>query len=121
MPILQDSCTILTKNTNVARFWQKIHMLQESDRKSISCKNLARSVCIYVQPAGLLQAMVKIHGEFMDSLEEAKTALDELQQLDDDINQPHKHNNPYTWFTMDAINETWNNLLQRVSELGAQN
>ena len=40
--ILQESCKILTKNTNLARFCQKIHSLQEPGRKNISYKNLAR-------------------------------------------------------------------------------
>ena len=37
--ILQESCKILTKNTNLARFCQKIHFLQEPDRKNISERN----------------------------------------------------------------------------------
>ena len=37
---LQESWKILTKNTNLSRFWQKIHFLQEPDRKKISCRNL---------------------------------------------------------------------------------
>ena len=32
----------LDKNTNLARFCQKIHFLQEPDKKNNSCKNIAR-------------------------------------------------------------------------------
>ena len=47
MQILQESCKILTKNTNLARFCQKIYFLQEPDRKKYflqeSSKILARN------------------------------------------------------------------------------
>ena len=40
--MLEESCKTIIKNVNLARFWQKRQILQESDRKVISCKNLAR-------------------------------------------------------------------------------
>ena len=93
------------------------------------------------------------HGEFLDSLNEARVELDELIQLDKEINEqpvitsssqpppsstessqrqlgqrqrgqsPQKQqprsqprqSNPYTWFTIEALNETWDNLMKRVS------
>ena len=42
MYILQESCKTTIKKVNLARFWQKKQILQESDRQVKSCKNLAR-------------------------------------------------------------------------------
>ena len=56
------------------------------------------------------------HTEFLESLEDAKNELEDLVQLDKDINEEGRQANPYTWFTIEAIHETWINLLKRVSE-----
>ena len=39
---MQEPCKTIMKNAKLARFWLKRQILQESDRKVISCKNLAR-------------------------------------------------------------------------------
>ena len=49
----------------------------------------------------------------------AKRDYDTLTQLNEKIKTFNLGPNPYTWFTMEAINETWRNLQKIVRERDA--
>lgn len=57
-----------------------------------------------------LQALREAHGEFQKSLVTAEEDFKHLQALDRQIKSFNVGPNPYTWFTMDALEETWRNL-----------
>lgn len=54
--------------------------------------------------------MREAHAEFHKSLSTAEEDFKQLQLLDKQIKSFNVGPNPYTWFTMDALEETWRNL-----------
>lgn len=56
------------------------------------------------------QALREAHAEFQRSLTTAEDDFKQLQKLDKQIKSFNVGPNPYTWFTMDALEETWRNL-----------
>jgi spectrin alpha len=62
-----------------------------------------------------IRALREAHAEFQKSLTTAKNDFTSLQELDRQIKSFGVGPNPYTWFTMDALEETWRNL-QKVSD-----
>lgn len=57
-----------------------------------------------------ITALREAHGEFHKSLSTAEEDFKQLQELDKQIKSFNVGPNPYTWFTMDALEETWRNL-----------
>ena len=57
-----------------------------------------------------IKALREAHAEFQRSLSTAEQDFKQLQQLDRQIKSFNVGPNPYTWFTMDALEETWRNL-----------
>lgn len=63
--------------------------------------------CIYVL---VIQALREAHEQFKASLSVAEADFNQLAKLDQQIKSFNVGPNPYTWFTMEALEDTWNNL-----------
>lgn len=60
-----------------------------------------------------IKALREAHAQFRASLANAQTDFEHLKTLDRQIKSFQVGPNPYTWFTMEALDETWKNL-QRI-------
>lgn len=56
------------------------------------------------------------HEQFKASLFAAEADFNQLAVLDKQIKSFHVGPNPYTWFTMEALQDTWNNLQKIIKE-----
>merc|ERR1711963_165574 len=56
------------------------------------------------------------HSQFQDSLSSASADFKSLADLDKQIKSFNVGPNPYTWFTMEALEETWRNLQKIITE-----
>lgn len=63
-----------------------------------------------------ISALREAHAEFHKSLSTAAEDFEQLQLLDKQITSFNVGPNPYTWFTMDALEETWHNLQKIIRE-----
>merc|ERR1712079_783912 len=57
-----------------------------------------------------IKSLREAHAQFQASLTAANTDFEALSQLDKQIKSYNVGANPYTWFTMAALEETWRNL-----------
>uniref|UniRef100_A0A3Q3EQ15 EF-hand domain-containing protein n=1 Tax=Kryptolebias marmoratus TaxID=37003 RepID=A0A3Q3EQ15_KRYMA len=57
-----------------------------------------------------IRALREAHEAFRSSLSSAQTDFNQLAELDQQIKSYQVVSNPYTWFTMEALEETWRNL-----------
>lgn len=60
-----------------------------------------------------IKALREAHDQFKASLSAAEADFNQLAQLDKQIKSFNVGPNPYTWFTMEALEDTWKNL-QRI-------
>merc|ERR1739844_657256 len=71
-----------------------------------------------------IRSLREAHAQFQASLASANADFDALAQLDKQIKSFNVGPNPYTWFTMEALTDTWKNLQliikQRDAELAAE-
>ena len=58
----------------------------------------------------LFQALREAHEQFKASLSTAEGDFNQLAALDKQIKSFNVGVNPYTWFTMEALDDTWRNL-----------
>ncbi|XP_033114837.1 spectrin alpha chain, non-erythrocytic 1-like isoform X2 [Anneissia japonica] len=63
-----------------------------------------------------IKALKEAHDAFTTSLNSAQTDLKQLAALDKQIKSFHVTTNPYTWFTMEALEDTWRNLQKIIKE-----
>ncbi|XP_075238969.1 spectrin alpha chain-like isoform X4 [Convolutriloba macropyga] len=63
-----------------------------------------------------IKALEHAHNVFVDSLKQAEEDLESLRVLDAEIKEGGATVNPYTWFTMQALDETWDNLKKIVTK-----
>lgn len=63
-----------------------------------------------------IKALKEAHEQFKASLSTAQTEFKNLEALDAQIKSFKVGPNPYTWFTMEALEDTWNNLQKIVKE-----
>ncbi|BFZ06026.1 hypothetical protein BsWGS_09066 [Bradybaena similaris] len=63
-----------------------------------------------------IKALREAHEQFKASLSAAKADFKSLESLDAQIKSFKVGPNPYTWFTMEALEETWNNLQKIIRE-----
>ncbi|EDV21767.1 uncharacterized protein TRIADDRAFT_59818 [Trichoplax adhaerens] len=63
-----------------------------------------------------IQALRGKHAQFKDSLATEKNNLQQLRDLTKKIETYTRSSNPYTWFTMDAIEDSWKNIQSIVAE-----
>jgi spectrin alpha len=78
------------------------------------CKEISIKL-LYFSP----QALREAHEQFKASLSAAEADFNQLAELDKQIKSFNVGPNPYTWFTMEALEETWRNLTKiiRVREI----
>lgn len=57
-----------------------------------------------------IRALREAHEAFRSSLSSAQADFNQLAELDKQIKSYQVASNPYTWFTMEALEETWRNL-----------
>uniref|UniRef100_A0A4W3J576 Spectrin alpha, non-erythrocytic 1 n=1 Tax=Callorhinchus milii TaxID=7868 RepID=A0A4W3J576_CALMI len=63
-----------------------------------------------------IKALREAHEAFRSSLSSAQTDFNQLAELDRQIKSYRMTSNPYTWFTMEALEETWRNLQKIIKE-----
>ncbi|KAI6244011.1 Spectrin protein 1 [Aphelenchoides fujianensis] len=63
-----------------------------------------------------IRALREAHAEFQQSLATAENDFAQLQDLDKQIKAYGVGPNPYTWFTMEALEVTWHNLRRIIKE-----
>ncbi|XP_064649219.1 spectrin alpha chain-like isoform X2 [Lineus longissimus] len=63
-----------------------------------------------------IKALREAHDQFKASLSAAQADFDQLASLDKQIKSFNVGANPYTWFTMDALEDTWKNLQKIIKE-----
>ncbi|XP_037121664.1 spectrin alpha chain, non-erythrocytic 1 isoform X4 [Syngnathus acus] len=63
-----------------------------------------------------IRALREAHEAFRSSLTSAQTDFNQLAELDLQIKNYQVVSNPYTWFTMEALEETWRNLQKIIKE-----
>ena len=63
-----------------------------------------------------IKALREAHDQFKASLSAALADFNQLAALDKQIKAFEVGPNPYTWFTMDALEETWKNLQKIIKE-----
>lgn len=68
----------------------------------------------------LLQYLRENHDQFKASLSAAQADFNQLAALDKQIQGFQVGTNPYTWFTMEALEDTWKNL-QRIIKVRTLN
>uniref|UniRef100_A0A8C2Z1E6 Spectrin alpha chain, non-erythrocytic 1 n=1 Tax=Cyclopterus lumpus TaxID=8103 RepID=A0A8C2Z1E6_CYCLU len=63
-----------------------------------------------------IRALREAHEAFRSSLSSAQADFGQLAELDQQIKSYQVVSNPYTWFTMEALEETWRNLQKIIKE-----
>jgi spectrin alpha len=63
-----------------------------------------------------IHELIKAHERFMSTLDNALGEFSELQDLDKRIKQMGMGGNPYTWFTMDTLKDTWKSLQKAIKD-----
>uniref|UniRef100_A0A7N8XI16 Spectrin alpha chain, non-erythrocytic 1 n=1 Tax=Mastacembelus armatus TaxID=205130 RepID=A0A7N8XI16_9TELE len=63
-----------------------------------------------------IRALREAHEAFRASLSSAQADFNQLAELDQQIKSYQVASNPYTWFTMEALEETWRNLQKIIKE-----
>lgn len=67
-----------------------------------------------------IRALREAHEAFRSSLSSAQADFNQLAELDQQIKSYQVVSNPYTWFTMEALEETWRNL-QKIIKVSTSN
>lgn len=63
-----------------------------------------------------IRALREAHAQFQASLSSAEADFQALAALDQKIKSFNVGPNPYTWFTMEALEDTWRNLQKIIEE-----
>lgn len=63
-----------------------------------------------------IRALRAAHAQFQASLSSAEADFKALAALDQKIKSFNVGPNPYTWFTMEALEDTWRNLQKIIEE-----
>jgi spectrin alpha len=63
-----------------------------------------------------IKALREAHAQFQASLSSAQADFNQLAALDQQIKSFNVGSNPYTWFTMEALDDTWRNLQKIIKE-----
>uniref|UniRef100_A0A8C0HQ07 Spectrin alpha chain, non-erythrocytic 1 n=1 Tax=Buteo japonicus TaxID=224669 RepID=A0A8C0HQ07_9AVES len=64
-----------------------------------------------------IKALREAHDAFRSSLSSAQADFNQLAELDRQIKSFRVASNPYTWFTMEALEETWRNLIHETQKM----
>ncbi|CAB4055755.1 SPTA [Lepeophtheirus salmonis] len=63
-----------------------------------------------------IKSLREAHNQFQESLTSANADFEALSQLDEQIQSFNVGPNPYTWFVMPALQDTWKNLQKIIKE-----
>uniref|UniRef100_T1IUQ9 Spectrin alpha chain n=1 Tax=Strigamia maritima TaxID=126957 RepID=T1IUQ9_STRMM len=63
-----------------------------------------------------IKALREAHAQFQASLSSAQADFNQLAALDQQIKSFNVGANPYTWFTMEALDDTWRNLQKIIKD-----
>merc|ERR1711971_1474761 len=67
-----------------------------------------------------IKSLREAHAQFQASLSSANADFESLAQLDKQIKSFNVGPNPYTWFTMEALADTWKNLQSIIAQRDAE-
>merc|ERR1739844_307203 len=67
-----------------------------------------------------IKSLRDAHRSFQESLSSASADFEALSSLDKQIKNFKVGPNPYTWFTMEALEETWRNLQKIIKDRDAE-
>merc|ERR1711971_1311497 len=67
-----------------------------------------------------IRSLREAHAQFQASLSSANADFESLAQLDKQIKSFNVGPNPYTWFTMEALADTWKNLQSIIAQRDAE-
>merc|ERR1719507_2966019 len=67
-----------------------------------------------------IRSLREAHAQFQASLSSANADFESLAQLDKQIKSFNVGPNPYTWFTMEALSDTWKNLQSIIKQRDAE-
>merc|ERR1712020_272702 len=67
-----------------------------------------------------IKSLREAHAQFQASLTAANSDFESLSQLDKQIKSFNVGPNPYTWFTMEALSDTWKNLQSIIKQRDAE-
>lgn len=67
-----------------------------------------------------IRALREAHMQFQETLVKAQKDFAYLAELDNQIKSFNVGPNPYTWFTMEALHDTWRNLQKIITERDAE-
>merc|ERR1719369_2614781 len=67
-----------------------------------------------------IRSLREAHAQFQASLSSANADFESLAQLDKQIKSFNVGPNPYTWFTMEALSDTWRNLQSIIAQRDAE-
>ena len=67
-----------------------------------------------------IKSLRDAHKQFQESLSNAEKDFQSLSHLDKNIKSFNVGPNPYTWFTMEALEETWRNLQKIIKDRDAE-
>ena len=67
-----------------------------------------------------IRSLPEAHAQFQASLTSANADFESLAQLDRQIKSFNVGPNPYTWFTMEALSDTWKNLQSIIKQRDAE-
>lgn len=142
--IHQQSPAIEKRHTNVIQRWQNLLAHSEARRQKLlkmqqQFKQIEELYLAFAKKASTfnswfenaeedltdpvrcnsleeIRALRDAHAEFQRSLSSAEEDFRQLQDLDRRIKSFNVGPNPYTWFTMDALEDTWRNLQRIIKE-----
>ena len=63
-----------------------------------------------------IEALIARHTDFVRSVATAEGDFDALRQLDDRIKMVMEGANPYTWFTVDTLQDAWDGVQEAIEE-----
>ncbi|CAF0847409.1 unnamed protein product [Brachionus calyciflorus] len=63
-----------------------------------------------------IHELIKAHERFLGTLDNAVIDFEELQKLDAQIKALQMGPNPYTWFTMETLRDTWRSLQKAIKD-----
>ena len=67
-----------------------------------------------------IRSLREAHAQFQASLSSANADFESLAQLDKQIKSFNVGPNPYTWFTMEALSDTWKNMQSIIEQREAE-
>jgi len=95
--IVEDLCLLFAKKASEFNSW--FENAEEDLTDPVKCNSVDQ-----------IRALLDVHSSFLASLDIPKSDMDQLIDLDTQIKSYNIEINPYTWFNMAILEETWKNL-----------